>query len=304
MKADAAATAAGWAVERWRDIKASLPNDGASVAWRRVFGHVREQVYYVLPSCRTLIADAAGSMDRLSMRSHQELTEGPDMAKIWIFDAPQSAFAEPIWADDQGVPGTVVSALIGLASYPTDYDGKAGVMNLAFEELRNADGRPGFIYRWWAASASEHGGLFHGHGYTSPGNAPTKFSPATFDMIGFRGDFTAWILAANAFCRQRLVNVAPYRPGRASRKRLEKVDVPASLNPVNLVLLRAVDRADADRAESLGVAWNCRWLVNGHWRNQFRPSTGEHFQKWITAYVKGPADKPFVAKERRIAVVH
>lgn len=45
-----------------------------------------------------------------------------------------------------------------------------------------------------------------------------------------------------------------------------------------------------------------RWLVTGHWRWQLckNPETGEREKRrvWVHPYIKGPADKPFVATKR------
>ena len=50
------------------------------------------------------------------------------------------------------------------------------------------------------------------------------------------------------------------------------------------------------------IEWSHRWPVHGHWRNQpyKDKKTGNRFysQIWINPYIKGPDDKPFVAKQR------
>lgn len=40
------------------------------------------------------------------------------------------------------------------------------------------------------------------------------------------------------------------------------------------------------------VDWSCRWVVSGHWRQQWYPSTQENRPIFISPYVKGPDDKP------------
>jgi hypothetical protein len=51
-------------------------------------------------------------------------------------------------------------------------------------------------------------------------------------------------------------------------------------------------RRPAGEATTATVAWTKRWVVSGHWRNQWYPSIGAHRQRYILPYVKGPADKP------------
>ena len=48
-------------------------------------------------------------------------------------------------------------------------------------------------------------------------------------------------------------------------------------------------------ADSGGPAWQCQWIVSGHWRRQFYRSSGAHKPRYIAPYVKGPADKPLKA---------
>lgn len=46
------------------------------------------------------------------------------------------------------------------------------------------------------------------------------------------------------------------------------------------------------------VEWSHRWIVDGHWRHQYLPSTNSHRWQWISAYVKGPEDKPLIIKDK------
>ena len=45
-------------------------------------------------------------------------------------------------------------------------------------------------------------------------------------------------------------------------------------------------------------AWTHRWIVRGFWREQpYGPDHALRRRQWIPPYVKGPADKPLIAKE-------
>jgi len=57
------------------------------------------------------------------------------------------------------------------------------------------------------------------------------------------------------------------------------------------------------REEREGPEWSCQWLVRGHWRQQWYPSTGIHAPRWIMPYAKGPLDKPLRASSRIFAVI-
>lgn len=56
--------------------------------------------------------------------------------------------------------------------------------------------------------------------------------------------------------------------------------------------------SDPERERVTDVDWSHRWLVRGHWRNQWYPSEGVHRQKFIGGYVKGPENLPLVIKQR------
>lgn len=60
---------------------------------------------------------------------------------------------------------------------------------------------------------------------------------------------------------------------------------------VTIIKLRLVERLKGTGA-LVPVEWTCRWLVSGHWRQQWYASTRRHRPVWITPYIKGPEDKP------------
>ena len=41
-----------------------------------------------------------------------------------------------------------------------------------------------------------------------------------------------------------------------------------------------------------------RWIVRGHWRNQWYPSRNDHRPIWIDPHFAGPEDKPLLGGER------
>lgn len=51
-----------------------------------------------------------------------------------------------------------------------------------------------------------------------------------------------------------------------------------------------------------GTEWNHRWIVRGHWRNQWYPSTQVHRPKYVPSYVKGPEDKPLIVHDKIFSV--
>lgn len=114
-------------------------------------------------------------------------------------------------------------------------------------------------------------------------------SPAS-DVLRFEAKVQA-VAAALALVGQNLATSAAQQVDRAARRRVERQGW--THDPVVRVveLRRRVTEARADN-EHEDVEWSCRWLVRGHWRQQWCPAAREHRPIWITPYVKGPEDKP------------
>jgi hypothetical protein len=99
---------------------------------------------------------------------------------------------------------------------------------------------------------------------------------------------TMWRLGSQVVAtKQRLP-----RPRRREAKRhnvkIEDVTV--------ITLRREGDRHYDEEGES--PEWKHKWLVRGHWRNQWYPSLKEHRQVWIAPYVKGPEHLPLKLTKR------
>lgn len=97
-----------------------------------------------------------------------------------------------------------------------------------------------------------------------------------------------WLLS-----NQRVALVTSARPPRAERRRAEKLSLPSEVRVVSL--RRPAQRHDGD-GESRHVEWSHRWLVNGHWRHLWDEARDRERLVWVSPYVKGPDDKPFVPK--------
>ena len=103
------------------------------------------------------------------------------------------------------------------------------------------------------------------------------------------------------FLRQKIVVSADVRLDRASRRRLGR-EHPTMEPSVRVVELRAREYAGSSN-EPVDVDWACRWIVRGHWRQQWYPSLGIHQPKWVLPYVKGPEDKPLKPSRGRMFAV-
>lgn len=97
--------------------------------------------------------------------------------------------------------------------------------------------------------------------------------------------------------RKSMVALHEVQPDRPLRKRLERLSL--TQQHVTFITLRHIQqREKAEGEDAKYVEWTHRWLVDGHWRNQYYPSDNTHRQIYINGYVKGPEDKPLRMKEK------
>jgi hypothetical protein len=95
------------------------------------------------------------------------------------------------------------------------------------------------------------------------------------------------------FMKQRVLVGSHQSVERHVRKRLERQGW-TERSLVTVVQLRrreSVVRRDPINETDV-IEWSCKWIVRGHWRQQFYPSKHMNIPIWITPYVKGPDDKP------------
>lgn len=109
--------------------------------------------------------------------------------------------------------------------------------------------------------------------------------------------FLRFVAAMWTITQQRIAaSSSQHIPRTVLRPAQDHLAVPAE---IILVDLRRVDRPRRDAAGDAGeVMWTHRWWVDGHWRNQYLPSTGGHRLQWIDGFVKGPDDRPLILKDR------
>lgn len=137
-----------------------------------------------------------------------------------------------------------------------------------------------------------------------------RFLPVSFDLIEFGEQRVPdWpdqlvniIPAFIALSKQRIAVTRSEHPPRPFGRRAGRAGLPDMISVVTL--RRAFQRnLDSELAEGGEVHWSHRWLVEGHWRQQWYPTEVRHRPIWICAYVKGPEDKPLVIKRRVFAAV-
>lgn len=101
------------------------------------------------------------------------------------------------------------------------------------------------------------------------------------------------------------------RASRPTRRRIERQGVLPEHGEIRVVRLRksetyykeAEEQGKGGAAgEEPSIEWTHRWVVSGHWRNQWYPSTQSHSLIWIDPHVKGPEEKPIIYKDQVYAV--
>jgi len=97
---------------------------------------------------------------------------------------------------------------------------------------------------------------------------------------------------------ETIVKSDPQHPGRPARRDAMRFKMPPPILRV-IELRRARNYGEAKEKENGGGReYTHRWIVQGHWRNQWYASEGRHKQKYIGAYVKGPEDLDLIVKQR------
>jgi hypothetical protein len=112
----------------------------------------------------------------------------------------------------------------------------------------------------------------------------------------------AWVGAFFRLVASRVVREEGHHQSRAERRRGQRAGV-VEPSPVRVITLREAahraDDIDADEADEGRRAprWSHRWVVSGHWRQQWYATEQRHAPVWIDPYVKGPKDVPLVPKK-------
>lgn len=106
--------------------------------------------------------------------------------------------------------------------------------------------------------------------------------------------------------QQKILSYSKSPAQRHWKKRTEKEQkLQRPISDVQIIQLRrrqVVSTAAGEDGHTVRD-WKCRWIVTGHWRNQFFPSKGKHEEIWIDSYPKGPDDKPLKVPSHRVYAV-
>jgi hypothetical protein len=127
------------------------------------------------------------------------------------------------------------------------------------------------------------------------------FEGNEIDEAGARTGVEQWWKVLQTTLRlmqQRITVRHPLRPDRASRRRGARLGFPE--REVVVVKLRREATPPGEEPLHGDANYSHRFIVSGHWRNQWYPASNVHRQIWISPYVKGPEDQPLVVRPRRV----
>ena len=131
----------------------------------------------------------------------------------------------------------------------------------------------------------QKGGFVAAPGIALPPDAkyPEDF-PDENDKKGYHD-----LMSLMGFMQSRIIEQRRIFPARGIRKRH-----PLTLGKeITVVQLRNKEYAGGNQEPSGNtLEYNFRWMVSGHWRNQWYATEEKHKLKWIDAYIKGPEEKP------------
>lgn len=113
------------------------------------------------------------------------------------------------------------------------------------------------------------------------------------------------LLSCLSFLRSPHIEKREEGLNRNARRKLGDGILPLSdKNPesqkVRFLTLERHTAGSKSAAKNQHIEWSHKWLVCGHHRNQYYPSTQEHKLVWISPYVKGPEDKPLKPRAYKV----
>lgn len=99
---------------------------------------------------------------------------------------------------------------------------------------------------------------------------------------------STWLLM-----QQPLADVSETQLQRPFRRRLERAGHKA--RPVRVIELR---RSHCGGGGESGREYHHKWIVRGHWRQQWYPARQVHRPVWIAPHIKGPEDAPLLGGDK------
>jgi hypothetical protein len=165
----------------------------------------------------------------------------------------------------------------------------------------------GLLLQWFGLAVDEQERAFFGSPVVPvatatflPAGRPlvTSYSVELGAMRPMTAELCRYARAMWTLMQQPLAAVGEIEPDRAQRRRLQKSNQPPG--PVVIVTLRRRSHPSDNQSDPAQIEWSHRWMVRGHWRNQWHPRLAVHRAIWINEHIKGPDDQPLELKDKVI----
>lgn len=260
------------------------------------------QLYYATPEMTRLAVTAGESLPDF----HCEPEDVPDRYGFIVFGEPIGSYVNtdvgervrvPIVAASWGPwnPGHWPNGGVWLTYYsPTDFDHMAHLT----ERMEGRPPTPAEMTRMRSMRGplvwDNECALCYG------GDLPASYKPgASFDAT--QNTTAPWIQSVRAawllMSQPNIAEVEERPQPRPVRRRAERAG--HGTGPIRLLHLRRTtrDHAASGDGETASREYTCRWMVRGHWRQQWYPSREVHRPVWINPHIKGPEDQPLKTGE-------
>lgn len=259
---------------------ASSPGEGVSWVREMLITMLREaEPFWWSSELTAAAAEMAASMPSWTLTE----ADAPAFAGFFWFASP---VALPDYIDKPG------NSLRAIAWHPMT-DKHSGRLCVQFAYLMdtgmsNYPALPGVAWGWPVGATLE---AAEAEAVTNAQNRPRVRAMCRFTAA-------CWALLA-----QQLYLAPRERADRATARRLKREGwEPEPL--IRVVQLRRVVHPQAQTGDPEPVAWSCRWIVRGHWRQQpYGPGHAQRRPTWITPYVKGPEEQPLKTPRATIFAV-
>lgn len=240
----------------------------------------KDAITIALASLKTFPCDARFSDAWLTTRTG-----------YWFLDTPESPLSikRQLWFS----AGLLENPVVGFSYY----------WNSAHRYLSirvYAESRVGLTYRWagfwhegqtWLEFASASNEVKWDNGLE-------RLNGPEWNKSGQKA--ALFFMAANLWLQQRIIQITQVEAPCKLRRRAKRLNLPASISVISLRKREYVREGQSSHSD---VDWQYRWVVSGHWRNQFYPSLQCHKPIWIDPFMKGPDDKPLKESSRLFAVI-
>lgn len=297
-----------WAADQLREhdrVVADLPEsadlEGAEV-WREMlhdlhFATGNGEVYWVSADMTAVAKAAAHSMPVQTLR----VDDLPSRIGFLLYDEPIAETCDPDATEGDDRSGEPIVGFAWAIGDPRPYWSDAEsrrAMSPVSAETNEAERPPDGYSQWVKIQPLSPSKVSGG-----PTLMPAEYIGRAMaweiggEPMNDEHDVAASLLATWTLMQQFLTVSERTSGDRAERRRCARAGLSSDVLVVRL-RRRHLDSEQPEDAEEGGVAWSHRWLVGGHWRNQWLPSRQAHRLQWIAPYVKGPANKPLVIKDR------